>query len=311
MHRISVCRGFRSPRQIVVALAAIATLGLTATAVGSAGAASCGGRTLLTCQEKAAIFPDYLNWAHAFVLDAELFETPLGARIRNPALKQFWVFEASTAAARAEYEFALSYELLDNNFETIFTPPVLPAPSVKPHGVVGRKLARSLTTLMQAEQSETLNLLGLTIAMNRATEAKYQRTRQDWLKWQQWIAAGYARRAASAITRAIRAQKTASHALIHKKLLYGVGSADLNVAHRTVRSHGLAHPLVASMTQLGMSDLMIQQITTFFKQTSFGTQSFSLSQYLAQPSLYADEAGFRTALMHYAARIPPAPQPPS
>jgi hypothetical protein len=221
------------------------------------------------------------------------------------------LFEASTAAARSEYEFALSYELLDNNFEAPYTPPRPPKPSVKPKGIVGAKLARSLTSLMQSEQTESLNLLGMMVAMNRATEAKYERTRQDWLNWQQWSAAGYARRAAGAITKVIRAQKSVTRALIHKKLLFGVGSADLNVAHRTVRNHGLAQPLVTTMTQLGMSDPLIAQITTLFKQTTFGTLSFSLSQYLAQASIYADEAAFRSALTHYADRIPAAPLPPS
>ena len=257
------------------------------------------------------MFPDGVNWAHAFVLDAELFETPLPALTRNSALRQFWLFEAATAAARAEYEFGLESELLDPNFEEIPLRPVLATPVVKAHGVVDRKLAASLSSLMGAEQSEVLNLYALDVAMNRATEARYQRGRQDWVNWQAAAAAGYARRVVGAIGRVIRAQRRVSRGLLAHRQPFGVGSTDLKLAHRNVHRHGLTAPLVTLLTQFGFDSSLTTHTMQFFVQTSFGQLSFSLSQLLAEPNVIAGESAFRAALAHFAARIPPASRPPS
>jgi hypothetical protein len=303
----------------IAVVAALATAALAALSVGSASAAStapaaraaCGGRALLTCDEKNQSFPDAVNWSHAFVLDGELFETPLASHIHTAALKQFWLFETATAAARAEYEFGLASEIADSNFETVVQPPVLPAPVVHRGRVVDRRLAGQLTALMQAEQAEVLNLYALGVSMNRATEARYERGRDDWLRWQEAVAAGYARRTSAAIVRVIRAERQVSRSLIKRKLLFGVGSADLNVARRTVRRHGLDHSLVALLHSFGFDSSLVSHSADFFRGTNFGTLSFSLSQFFAQPSVFAAENEFRGALNHFAARIPAAQRPPS
>src|SRR5205085_9531023 len=99
--------------------------------------------------------------------------------------------------------------------------------------------------------------------------------------------------------------------LAQKHLLFGAGSADLSVAHRQVRKHGLASSLTPMMRHLDMdSDGIILSTKTFVK-TSFGQQSFSLSQYLVDSKSVAYEKGFRAALTHFASRIRAAQQPPS
>jgi hypothetical protein len=273
--------------------------------------AACGGRALLTCDEKSQSFPDAVNWSHSFVLDGELLETPLISHIHTAALKQFWLFETATAAARAEYEFGLASEIADSNFENVVSPPALRAPAVHRGGVVDRKLAGQMTALMQAEQAEVIDLYALDVSMNRATEARYERGRDDWLKWQEAIAAGYARRAAAAIVRVERAERQVSRTLMRRKLLFGVGSADLNVARRTVRRHGLTRSLVAQLHAFGFDDSLVSHSAQFYELTDFGTLSFSLSQVLGQPSALAAEDEFRGALNHFAARIPAAQRPPS
>lgn len=296
----------------------VAQSSVAAPAASSASTASsvpaqtaCGGRALLTCDEKNQSFPDAVNWSHGFVLDGELFETPLATRIHTAALKQFWLFETATAAARAEYEFGLSSELTDIDFEDVVRPPALPRPVVHRGRVVDRRLASQLSALMQAEQAEVLGLYGLDVSMNRATEARYERGRDDWVRWQEAEAAGYARRTEAAITSVIRAERQVSRSLIRRKLLFGVGSADLNFARRTVRHHGLARPLVALLHTFGFDNSLVLHSAQFFRQTTFGPLSFSLSQFLAGPSVLAGESGFRAALSHFAARIPAAQRPPS
>jgi hypothetical protein len=273
--------------------------------------AACGGRALLTCAEQSQSFPDAVNWAHGFVLDAELFETPLAARIHTPALKQFWLFEAATAAARAEYEFAFGSEITDQNFEEVFQPPKLPKPVVHKGRVVSRKLAAALTALMQAEQAEVLNLYAVDVALNRATEARYLRGREDWVKWQEATAAGYARRTAATIGGVIRAQRRASRGLLRSHLPFGVGSADLNLAHRNVRKYGLARSMVSLMHSFGFDSSLVSHIAQYFRQTSFGSLSFSLSEFLGAAQQISGESEFRSALTHFADRVPPAVRPPS
>jgi hypothetical protein len=312
-YRISAQR-MRARMAIVAAAMVGALAGLSA---GTAGAAatpartSCGGRALLTCDEKNQSFPDAVNWSHAFVLDGELFETPLASHIHTAALKQFWLFETATAAARAEYEFGLASEIADPNFETVVQPLVLRPPVVHRGRVVDRRLAAQLTALMQAEQAEVLNLYALDVSMNRATEARYERGREDWLKWQEAVAAGYARRAAGAIVRVIRAERQVSRSLTKRKLLFGVGSADLNVARRTVSRQGLTPSLVTVLHSFGFDGSLVSHSADFFRATNFGTLSFSLSQFFAQSSVFAAENEFRGALNHFAARIPAAQRPPS
>jgi hypothetical protein len=297
--------------------AALVSLACGALASGSRAAANtgaqaaCGGRALLTCTEKKQVFPDTVNWSHAFVLDGELFETPLAGRIRTPALRQFWLFETATAAARAEYEFGLVSELADTNFEEVVRPPALPRPAVQAGGSVSRKLAAAMTGLMRAEQAEVVNLYALGVSMNRATEARYERGRQDWLKWQEWMAAGYARRTAGAISGVIHGQRLVSRYMRRARLLFGVGSADLNLARRNVRRSGLVRPLVNLLESFGFDPSLVSHAADFFRATSFGTLSFSLPEFLGQHAVIVAEQEFQSMLRHFAARVPAAQRPPS
>jgi hypothetical protein len=276
-----------------------------------AAAAGCPGRQLLTCWEKGQTFADDANWTHAFVLDLELFETSLPVHLNNPALRSFWRFETSTAAARSAYELELQYELADPDFEAIATVPALPRRGVARGGVVDRRTAAALTALMRAEQSEVVDLKALVTSMNRATEASYLRGRSDWVAWQLSAAARFAARTAGAVSNVIRAQWAATRALKRRHLLFGVGSEDLKLAQRQLRHHGLAPAVSSALNALGLSDSEIAFCLTQFKTTSFGALSFSLAQILSQPSTIAGEQGFRAALRHFAARTPPASRPPS
>jgi hypothetical protein len=275
-------------------------------------ASTCPGRTLLNCDEKNAAFGDFVNWSHGFVLDLELFETRLPLPINNPALHKFWLFETSTAALRAVWEAQLTTELPDQNFEEIATIPRLPRPAVQPHGAVDRRTAKALTALMRAEQSEVLHLQALVTSMNRATEANLLRGRPDWVSWQMAAAARFASRTAADIRQVIRAERAASKALVRRRLFFGVGSADLMLAHRTVHRHGMAPSVKATIASLGVSDRsVIALLVQVFEQSSFGNLSFNLSQFFSYAGTISGEQGFRAALRRFAARVPPASRPPA
>ncbi len=267
---------------------------------------------LLQCSEKLGLYTDLVNSTRAFVLEVELFEAPQ-VHVYNRSLAQFWRFEASAAAARLLYENVIGNEFTDLNFEQIATRAVLPAPVVHASGVVDRRTAALLTSLMRAEQSEVLNLAALTTSLDRATFATYLRGRGDWTTWQESAGAGFALRAAAAIGRVIKAQRAVTAALVRKHRLFGVGSLDLKLAKRAVRQHGLARPLVAAMRHLGLNDAAIALCAKSFRQaqTTFGVLSYNVSQVLSQSDAIAGERGFASALRHFAARIPPTSKPPS
>ncbi len=308
--------GARAPQTARATAAALRLLAVVAlvfviTLPATAGAAGCAGRRLLTCSEKAKAFADDVNWGNYFVLDLEPFQTRLPFHFNNPSLARFWRFEASTAGARAALEFELQYEIGDQNFEAIASATKLPKPGVGPHGRVTRRLAAKLTSLMRAEQDEVVNLIAFVTALNRATEASYQRGRADWVAWQQAAAARYARATASAISRLIGRQRAATRGLVGHHLLFGVGSEDLKLAHRGLRRHGLAPSIRSTMTALGMTPDLVQFCVRKFESTSFGQASFNLSQLFSEATAIAGEKGFQAALRHYANRIPPASRPPS
>jgi hypothetical protein len=270
-----------------------------------------GGRGVLQCGERQQILPDSITWGHAYVLDFELFETKTSLPLNNPALNQFWHFEAATAAARGELEFELDSQLTDQNFEQLATVPTPRKPLLKPSKVVTRSLARTLTRLMTAEQQEVVNLEALATALNRATYAHYSANRQDWMRWQLGSAAGFARNIAAAIPNVIKAQKAAASALVAKKLLFGVGTTDLKLAQRRVRKYGLQRGLVTVMQRLGLSSLLITDIVKGFVSIHPTTISFSLSELLSAPKAITREQQFAAALKHFAARTPSAGKPPS
>ncbi len=164
---------------------------------------------------------------------------------------------------------------------------------------------------MLAEQQEVLNLAAMDDAMNRATAARYLRGRQDWVAWQEASAAGYAIHAAAAVLRVIVAQRTAGAALSKKRLLFGVGSTDLSVAQRQVRHFGFAPVLSSAMSRLGLQPALIAQARQGFLSASYGSLSFSLTQFFSTSLVYTAERSFASALRHFAARTPAAGQPPS
>lgn len=280
-------------------------------ALGQAAPASaaCSGRQLLVCSEKTQAFTDDVTWTHAFELDLELLEISAPLHLNNPALARFWRFETATAAARGFYEYAFGFQFGDPNFEAAATVPALSRPAVHGSGIVSRRLARALSRLMQAEQKEVLDQEALVISLNRATEASYFRGRQDWVSWQMSQAARYATRTANDISRVIAAQRGATTSLVRHKLLFGVGSADLRYAQRTVRRHGINPGVLSILNQFGLG----QQASKFareFESANFGQLSFSLSQFFSQPATISGERAFQTSLRHLAARVPAASQPP-
>ncbi len=307
-HRLCKPAAGRRATRLVMSAIACAAIALTAPSMALAG---CAGRRLLTCKEKQQVFADTLAWTDAYVLDFELFETNTTLPLSNPALRGFWTFEASTAAARSTLDFELGDQLTDSNFEQVAPPAKLAAPSVKPHGTVTRGMARDLSRLMLAEQQEVLNLEALDTAMNRATYASFLSSRADWLRWQLAAAAGFAHHAEAAVGRVISAQRIVTHDLVARKLLYGVGSVDLKLAQSRVKHHGLAHSLVATMTHLGLIPGVITLIQNGFVHRSAKKLSFSLTQLLSSSFVIGDERMLITALRHFMARTPRAGRPPS
>lgn len=271
---------------------------------------ACGGRALLTCDEKLQIFPDQVNWTHGFVLDAELFEAPQ-VHVYNSTLIQFWRFETAAAAARSGLESILFTQLVDGDFENIATPITLPQPSVRRSGFVDRRAAAAFTALMQSEQAEILNLEALDASLNRATDASYIHGRQDWVAWQQAAAAQYALRVAAATGRVINAERAVTASLMRLHRPFGVGSQDLKLAHRQVASHGLAPALIAAMNRLGLTTEERQGLVRAFQAVTFNTLSFNVSQFLSESDVIAGQRSFIAALRHFAARIPPASKPPA
>lgn len=274
-------------------------------------AAACPGRLLLTCWEKIQTFNDDVTWTHAAVLDLEPFETRVPLHLNNPALAQFWRFEAATAGARSVYEYTFQSEITDNDFEAIPTVPSLPRPGVHRHRIVDRRTAAAMSRLMRAELSEVLNLKATVTALNRATEATYQRGRSDWLAWQLSAAARFARRTANAVGAVIHDERAVSRAFTRHHLLFGIGAEDLKLGQRRIRKHGLNSSVRATMQSIGMDALTIAFVVHGFETASFGQYSFSLTQFLSQRSTIAGERDFQAALRHFAARIPATSQPPS
>lgn len=279
---------------------------------GHATAATCGGRVLLECGEKNALFQDYAKSGAAFVLYATQFESPPDVQyFRNRALQKFWRLEAATAAARSGFGFQLIGTGADPNFQEIASPRGLPVPKIPAYGRVNKPTAAALTALVRAEQSEMLYLEALKVSLDRATAAQFERGREDWVAYQQAAAAGFARNTASALTRVIRAQKIASRALLRRHLQFGIGSVDIRLAKRAVHRDGLSAGLRDTFGSLGLDDSLRRFGIQLFASLNFGKLSFSLSQTLADPPVLAAEKALVVQLRHYASRIPPAPLPPS
>lgn len=279
-----------------------------------AGGASfnCGlGRSLLRCGEKQALYADSVSWAVGGALDLTLFGSRLPFHLNNPALAKFWQFEAATAVSRYEFEFATLNQLVDPDFEAIAQPTTLPPPLVVAHGIVNRGMAAAMSRLMLAEQQEVVNLGAFFTAMNRATAALTERSRPDWVAWQQSAAAGFAHHAASAIGRVIRGQRAVTHAFVRSRLRFGVGPVDLRLAQRRVRAHGFTAGVTQIMSSLGITPILLAYERTTFLTAGPLPTSYSLSDYLSSSTVITDEKNCALALRQYAARIPAAGRPPS
>jgi hypothetical protein len=289
----------------------LTTVVLFALGAGSSAAASCPGRQLLQCGEIQAVYADYVNWLEGFTLDSELEEVSPPVGLGNPSLRKFWTFEASTAGARASLEFELGNEVTDQDFEQIPQRLVLPKPRILPRGTVDHRLANAMSGLMLAEQAEVVNLEAVVSAMNRASAAAYLRTRRDWVAWQESAAAGFARQAAVAVGRVIRAERTVSRLLVKRRLLFGVGSEDLALTKRKVRREGLASSLKATMLSLGLQPGLITYCQNAILNSNLGTLSFSLARNLAAASVIGGQQKLAAGLRHFAGRIPLVSGPPA
>ncbi len=294
-----------------IGLALAIALAITLAVAAAPATAACSGRSLLTCGEKQQVSGDSLVWSYAFRLDAVPFETRTPLPLSDRGLRRFWAFETSTAAARSAYELLLVLQVADADFESIATVPKLPRPTVPRSRLVGRALAGILGRLMQAEQDEVGALQALVVSMNRATEASAIRGRSDWMRWQLSAAAGFATRAERALGRVIAAQRTASRALIHRRLQFGIGSVDVKLASRQVRRHGLAPVLRSAMVALGLGADVIAASVRELSGPAPPAVSVNLSELLASPTTIHTERTFRGALAHFARRTPRASRPPS
>lgn len=311
IHRISVRTIGRWSPWLLAGIAAYALpLGHAPQAQAATSTATCPGHSLLTCSERSALYDDSVTWTFAYVRDAEPFETAIPVGLRNRALSEFWRFEMASAAARAMTEDEIGNQDVDPNFEATVARPTLPAPSVTPAGVVSRSLAHPLAALMLAEQQEVLNLEAMATALDRATAAQIERSRPDWVAWQQGVAAGYAIHAAAAIGRVERRERTVARLFKQRRMLFGVGSVDLRLAQRAVRRHHAFVPsLVSEMRYLGMSSILIAYATEGFTRGNFGSESFSLTDTLAAPAALSSESGLARQLRQFAAATPRATRP--
>jgi hypothetical protein len=301
-----VLRALSRSSRALLATAAVFTVVLAA----AAPAAACPGRQLLKCGEKNGVFGDLTRWTNAWILDAELFEAPQ-VHVYNPALAQFWRFETSTAAARSFYDALLFAEFVrDPDFEDIATPRPLPKPVVHRSGIIDRRTAAAMSSLMQAEQGEVVSLQALDTSLDRAQTAFFTRGRSDWGRWQLAAAGRYASRVAGAIGSEIHWQHVVTADLLKRNRPYGVGSTDLKLSQRQVRRHGFARGLAAVMQTLGLAGAM-PALTHEFLAISFGFQSFNVTQVLSTADVISAERSFATSLRQFAARIPPASKPPS
>jgi hypothetical protein len=266
------------------------------------------GRSLLACSEKVGLYYDSVNSAIGGLGATELFQAPRPLHLSNPALAQFWRFEAASGITRYGFELGIASQSGDQNFEQVQPAASPPAPVVAPHGIVTRRMAGAMTRLMRAEQREDVNLVAMDVALNRATYA-LQASRSDWAHYQAYVAAGYARRAAAAIAGVIPAQRAVTKVLVRARLMFGVGGADQRAAQRYVRRHGFPSRIQQIMVSLGMDQITLAFVRYGFLHAKLGPVTYSMSRYLSSSSLIAKEKQCRGALRHFANRTPAVAQP--
>jgi hypothetical protein len=274
----------------------------------ASAAASCPGRPQLTCSERAALYNDSVNWGVEGFAGVDLFEAPKTLHLNNPALAQFWRFEAATGITRYMFELAVGSQGNDAAFETVPQAPQLKAPVIKSSGIVGRRLAATLTGLLRVEEQEIANLEAMDIALNRATGATIN-SRKDWADYQLHVAAGFARKAAGAMNGLVSRQRAVTKALQHAGWHFGVGEADQRAAQRYVRKHGWPSAINQDMLALGMNSVTLSLAKNAFAHVNAGSTTFSLSKYMSSASVISEEKSCARALSQFAAQTPAVPLP--
>jgi hypothetical protein len=276
----------------------------------SGAASTCsGGRPVFTCNERIALYNDAVDWAIGGFESLDLFQARKTLHLGNPALAAFWRYEAATAMTRYEYDLALgSPGTADTLFETPVQAARPPAPVIKPTGIVTRHMAGVMRRLVSSEQREAVNLVAMDTALDRAIGAN-QRSRSDWSKYLGYVSAGFARRAAAAIGAVIPRQRALTKALVHARLMFGVGPADQKAEARVVRKHGFPHHVLQAMLSMGVSPVVIRFAQYSFVHAKPSSITFGLSRYLSSRRVIHNERQLASALRTFANSVPPAPQP--
>lgn len=295
-------------RRGTCAVVALVACGLVMWQPVAGASTDCSGRPALTCSERTALYDDALDSAIAGSGSLELFQAPGPERLSNPALAQFWRFEAAAGITGFEIELGIGSQGNDLSFEQVAVAARSPAPRIKASGIVKRHVARILSRLLGAEQQEIVNLVAMDVSLNRATGAVI-RGRQDWASYQTYQAAIFARRAANAIRLAISRQRAATKALLGAGLQFGIGAADQRAAQRYVRKHGWPAAIERIMLNLGMNSTTLLLAKTAFLHASLSGETYSMSHYLSSARVITEESRCATALQQFAAGVPSAPLP--
>jgi hypothetical protein len=271
-------------------------------------AASCTGRTELSCSEKTALYYDAVDWGLGGFGSLDLFAAPKTLHLNNSALAQFWNYEAATGMSRYVFELGIGSPGNDGAYESVVTAAKLPAPKINPSGIVNHHTAVALTRLVAAEQQEIVNLVGIDVALNRAFGATVA-GRQDWAAYQTYTAALFARRAAAALGRVIPRQGAVSRALLGAGLKFGVGPVDQRAEQRLVRKHGFPAAVQQRLVALGNNGVTLALLKSAFVHAKPTAMTYSMSKYVSSPSVISKEKNCARALVSFANSVPSVPRP--
>jgi hypothetical protein len=271
-------------------------------------AQSCPGRPQLSCSVRTALYYDAVNWAVGGFGSLDTFQAPKVLHLNNPALAQFWQFEAATGITRYEFELGIGSQGNDGAYESPVSAAKLAAPKIKSSGIVNRHMASVLSRLLAAEQQEIVDLVAADVALNRTTGATIG-GRTDWANYQEYTAAGFARRAAAAIGKVIPRERAVTRALIGAGLQFGIGPADQHAEQRYVRKHGFPHAVLQLLVMLGNNGVTLALEKDAFVHAKASANTFSMSKYLSSASVIGTERKCASALVSFANGVPAAPQP--
>jgi hypothetical protein len=303
-HTLSAMRSWWG--RLTSSIAVVCALVLWQPAAGAA--ATCTGRSELSCSVKTALYYDAVNWAVGGFGSLDLFAAPKTLHLSNPALAQFWRFEAATGITRYEFELGIGSQGNDGAYESVVTAAKLSAPVIKPSGIVSHHTASAMSSLLAAEQREIVNLVAADVALNRAFGATVA-GRQDWANYQTYTAALLARRAARAIGQVIGWQRSVTRALLGAGLKFGVGPGDQHAEQRYVRKHGFPAAVKQIMLTLGNNGVTLALAKSAFVHAKASAMTFSLSKYLSSASVSGDEKKCAGALVSFANSVPSVPRP--